>query len=107
MAAWRMNKLIGRTFRQPTFFILILVVVASAIAAPQFLTATNLFNLLRQVAPKCIVATGMAVVIIAGGIDLSVGAMLSLAGVIVVAAQPHFGFELGIVLAPSPVSRRA
>jgi ribose/xylose/arabinose/galactoside ABC-type transport system permease subunit len=61
-----------------------------AIAEPQFLTAANLFNLLRQVAPNCIIATGMAVVMIAGGIDLSVGAMLSLAGV-VIASQINSG----------------
>ena len=94
-----MNRSIGGALRQPTVFILILVIAGAAIAAPQFLTVTNLFNLLRQLAPNCIVATGMAVVIIAGGIDLSVGAMLSLAGVIAVAAQPRFGYGLGIVLA--------
>jgi ribose transport system permease protein len=70
-----------------------------AIAEPQFLTAANLFNLLRQVAPNCIIATGMAVVMIAGGIDLSVGAMLSLAGVVAIAAQPRFGYPLGVVFA--------
>jgi ribose/xylose/arabinose/galactoside ABC-type transport system permease subunit len=75
------------------------VIVGSAIAEPQFLTTANLFNLLRQVAPNCIVATGMAIVIIAGGIDLSVGAMLSLGGVIAVAAQPSFGYGLGILFA--------
>jgi ribose transport system permease protein len=85
--------------RRPTVLVLTLVVVGFAIAEPQFLTAANLFNLLRQIAPNCIIATGMAVVIIAGGVDLSVGAMLSLAGVIAIAAQPSFGYPLGIMLA--------
>jgi len=99
MAARRMSKLFVKLSRQPTIFVLALVVAGSTIADPQFLTVTNLFNLLRQVAPNSIVATGMAVVIIAGGIDLSVGAMLSLAGVIAVAAQPRFGYGLGILFA--------
>ena len=85
--------------RHPTILVLAAVIIGFAIAEPQFLTAANLFNLLRQIAPNCIVATGMAVVMIAGGIDLSVGAMLSLAGVIAVAAQPSFGYSLGIVFA--------
>lgn len=85
--------------RQPSLFVLALVIAASAIAEPQFLTTANLFNLSRQVAPNLIVATGMAVVIIASGIDLSVGAMLSLAGVIAVAAQPRYGFAAGILFA--------
>ena len=84
---------------RPTVLVLALVIVGSAIAEPQFLTAGNLFNVLRQIAPNCIVATGMAVVMIAGGVDLSVGAMLSLAGVIAIAAQPSFGYPLGIAFA--------
>jgi len=85
--------------RQPSLFVLALVIAAAAFAESQFLTTANLFNLSRQVAPNLIVATGMAVVIIAGGIDLSVGAMLSLAGVIAVAAQPQYGVAAGIVFA--------
>jgi len=94
-----MNRFIGKALRTPTILILVLVFAGSAITAPHFLTAANLFNLLRLIAPSCILATGMGIVIIAGGIDLSVGAMLSLAGVIAVAAQPRFGFQLGIVFA--------
>ena len=95
-----MRKFLAGTIgRQPTTVVLALVIIGFAIAEQQFLTTANLFNLTRQVAPKLIVATGMAIVIIAGGIDLSVGAMLSLAGVIAIAAQPHFGWGLSMVFA--------
>jgi ribose transport system permease protein len=96
-----MRDTLTRTWfvRRPTVLVLALVIIGSAIAEPQFLTAGNLFNLLRQIAPNCIVATGMAIVMIAGGIDLSVGAMLSLAGVIAIASQPSFGYPLGIIFA--------
>jgi ribose transport system permease protein len=99
VAARRISNLFSKTARQPTILVLALVIVGSAAAAPQFLSVTNLFNLLRQLAPNLIIATGMAVVIIAGGIDLSVGAMLSLASVIEMVAQPRFGYGLGIVFA--------
>jgi ribose transport system permease protein len=96
-----MRDTLTRTWfvRRPTVLVLALVIIGSAIAEPQFLTAGNLFNLLRQIAPNCIVATGMAIVMIAGGIDLSVGAMLSLASVIAIASQPSFGYPVGIIFA--------
>ena len=53
--------------RWTTTSVLALVIAVAAIAEPQFLTTANLFNLSRQVGPNLIVATGMAVVIIAEG----------------------------------------
>ena len=48
-----------------------------------FLTADNLANIVRSVSETGIIAVGMTFVIIAGGIDLSVGAVLGLAGILV------------------------
>jgi ribose transport system permease protein len=64
------------------FFTLIALFVALSIASPYFLTATNLSSVLRQTAVINIIALGMTLVIISGGIDLSVGSMLALAGLI-------------------------
>lgn len=50
-----------------------------------FLTAQNLSNVLRQVSVNTIIAVGMTMVIISAGIDLSVGAVLALAGVLATA----------------------
>jgi ribose transport system permease protein len=94
-----MRVLLHRASRHPAALVLIVVILGSALADPRFLTAANLFNLSRQVAPPGIVAIGMTVVIIAGGIDLSVGAMYALAGVIVVWAQPEYGSLVGVALA--------
>ena len=47
-----------------------------------FLTVRNLTNLLVQISPNGLLATGMTFVIIAGGIDLAVGSMLALAGMV-------------------------
>jgi ribose transport system permease protein len=49
---------------------------------PYFLTVANLLNVMEQTAINAIVAVGMTYVIIAGGIDLSVGSILACAGVV-------------------------
>ena len=64
------------------FLTLIVLFVLLSIASPNFLTATNLSSVVRQTAVINIVALGMTVIIIAGGIDLSVGSILALAGLL-------------------------
>jgi simple sugar transport system permease protein/ribose transport system permease protein len=57
------------------------LVVYNAVDTPFFLTRQALlFVLLRQAAPIAIVAVGMAIVIGTGGIDLSVGSVMAIAG---------------------------
>ncbi len=62
------------------FLSLIALFVGLAISSPPFLTATNLSSVVRQTAVINIMALGMTLVIVAGGIDLSVGAILAFAG---------------------------
>ena len=45
-----------------------------------FLTKTNIFNVLRQNAPNLLLSCGMTMVIILGGIDLSVGSIIAMSG---------------------------
>ena len=61
------------------FFTLIVLFVILSIASPHFLTAVNLSSVIRQTAVLNVMALGMTLIIVAGGIDLSVGAMLALA----------------------------
>ena len=56
---------------------LIAVVVALSLMSPYFLTARNIVNVLSQISDIGIMAAGSALVIITGGIDLSVGAVLA------------------------------
>jgi len=60
---------------------LILVCLALAMAADRFLTADNLADVARRVSVINVVAVGMTFVVITGGIDLSVGSAVGLAGV--------------------------
>lgn len=62
--------------------ILLGLVVISALISPAFLSTTNLVNILRQAAPLMIVALGQTLVILAGGIDVSVGALIATTTVI-------------------------
>jgi ribose/xylose/arabinose/galactoside ABC-type transport system permease subunit len=52
------------------------------ILTPHFLTVSNLLNIAEQTSINAIVAVGMTFVIISGGIDLSVGSIVALAGVV-------------------------
>jgi inositol transport system permease protein len=62
--------------------VLILMIILLSIIQPAFLSATNIFNVLTQSCIFGIMALGMTFVIISKGIDLSVGSVLALAGVI-------------------------
>jgi ribose transport system permease protein len=64
------------------FLTLIVVFVGLAVASPYFLTSANLSSVVRQTAVINIMALGMTMIIIAGGIDLSVGAILAMGGLL-------------------------
>jgi ribose transport system permease protein len=63
-------------------YLLVILCVLLALWRPEFLTAANLTNVALQVAVLVIVALGMTLVILTEGIDLSLGAVLGLAGVV-------------------------
>jgi len=56
-----------------------------ALAAPHFFTADNLLNVSLQASITAIIAAGMTFVILTGGIDLSVGSVVALSGIVATA----------------------
>jgi ribose/xylose/arabinose/galactoside ABC-type transport system permease subunit len=70
---------------------LLALIVISTFLSPYFLTADNLFNVLRQWTMVGLIAIGLTYVIISGGIDLSGGAVLALATVVGALAAPVVG----------------
>jgi ribose transport system permease protein len=74
-----------------------LVVILSALS-DRFLTQSNIINVLRQISINAIIAAGMTVVIIGRGIDLSVGSLLALTGV-VGASLAVGGLPAGVAIA--------
>lgn len=66
-------------------FLVLLVVVFSLLKPNSFPTPLNLFNIARQASISGLVAIGMTFVILTGGIDLSIGSLLALAGIVAAA----------------------
>ncbi len=88
--------------RQTTWvFVAVLVFcIYMAVVSPPFLTGSNLFNITRNFTFTAIIALGMTIVIITGGIDLSVGSVLCLCSM-VVAVVMHAGFSIYVGIGAS------
>ena len=61
---------------------LAVLMAALSIARPNFLTVANLVNLVRQISINGILAVGVTYVLLTGGVDLSLGSVVALTGVI-------------------------
>ena len=72
----------GELARFQSFLALALMVIALSLASPNFLTVDNTLNVLRQISINLCLSLGMTLVILSGGIDLSVGSVLALAGAV-------------------------
>ena len=79
---------LGRFLSQNGLIVVfLLIIIILSLAAPRFLNIKNLINILRQVSINGVLAIGQTFVILLGGIDLSVGSGVALAGVL--AADMH------------------
>jgi ribose transport system permease protein len=76
------KKFIRFIIEYNTVFIFLLMLMVSAMASEAFFTPSNFFNLVRQVTPIGIISMGMLLVILTGGIDLSVGSVVAMTGVL-------------------------
>ena len=81
-----------------TLIIFLLLLVISSLLSDSFLTITNISNLLRQVAPIGLVSIGMFLVILTGGIDLSVGSILAFIGVVFALLSYEVYYPVAILL---------
>lgn len=75
------------------YIMLVVLVAASAMLSEHFLTVQNIYNLLRQLAPLALVSIGMLLVILTGGIDLSVGSVAAVGGMTVALLMPAVPFD--------------
>jgi len=78
---------------------LIVLAIVSAILNPAFTQASNIINVLRQVASPGTLAVGMMFVILTGYVDLSVGSVLALSGVTVALLNDKIGIIPSILIA--------
>ncbi len=77
----------------------LVIAIGLSILSPYFLRTANLLNLLDQSVVVGIVAIGMTFVILTGGIDLSVGSVAGLTGVVLGLSLRHFPIPISAGLA--------
>lgn len=75
----------------------IALVVALSLMTPTFMTSVNVLNVGRQISIIAIVAAGQTFVILAGGIDLSMGSIVGLTGVVVAGVTITYGVAAGLL----------
>ena len=80
---------------------LVLIVIFFSITAPYFATSENFLKIFVQIAINTVLASGMTLVILTGGIDLSVGSVLALCTVVgaLIMTNPNIPFAASIPLA--------
>jgi ribose transport system permease protein len=93
---WLAEKLGSQTFW--VFIAVILACLFLSFATDSFATSKNLYNITRNVTFVAIIALGMTLVIITGGIDLSVGSVLCLCSMVLgVVMHAGYSIEIGIL----------
>lgn len=79
--------------RFQSLLVLMIMIVLMSILSDRFLTPANGWNILRQISVNVCLSIGMTLVILSGGIDLSVGSILALSGAI----------AAGLIKSPIPI----
>ncbi len=94
----RGSPIVAFLLKYNTHLIFAALFIISAVMSKVFLTEQNLFNLLRQVTPNGLASMGMLMVILTGGIDLSVGSVVALTSVSAALFSFKFGAPLTLAL---------
>ena len=80
------------------FIVLLIIIVFGIVSHPTFSSSRNLINIMRQISVLLIVAVGQNIVILTGGIDLSVSSIISFISVILVGMLSIIGTPLSILV---------
>lgn len=96
LAPGRLASGLASLHRLSAILTLFLLVIGFSLASPQFLSVNNSMTIVLQTSVIGILGIGMTMVIITGGIDLSVGSVLALSGVVT-----GFAVKAGIPVVPA------
>jgi len=80
------------------YFILLVILIIGFFSHPAFGSSRNLMNILRQVSVLLILSVGQNFVILTGGVDLSIGSILSFVAVVIVSIITTYGTFLSILI---------
>jgi ribose transport system permease protein len=97
------SKLIDHETRQflqgwGLFIVFIFICLVFAFLSPIFLKPSNLINVVRQVSVIGTAAVGMAILMISGGIDLSIGSQIAFSGLVVAIMLKQFNLPIPIAI---------
>jgi ribose transport system permease protein len=76
------EKLKYNLVKTQSIIALLIMCIVMSLLSDRFLTGENLWNVMRQISVNVIISTGMTLVILTGGIDLSVGSVLAICGAV-------------------------
>lgn len=94
-----MNKNISQTLnRHRALFFFLLLYVFLAFTAPNFFNIFNATNILKGASLNAIVAIGFTIILIVGELDLSIGSVVMLCGMLVIGLQPSLGWVVSIAI---------
>lgn len=79
-------------------FVLIVFLSLNPMTSGAFFTVKNMFNVLRQISTNLYLACGMTMVIILGGIDLSVGSIIALSGVLAAGCVSRYNLPMPVAM---------
>lgn len=82
----------------PIIIIFLVFFIGLSILSDKFLTLNNMLNVLRQISITFVAAVGMTIVVIAGGVDISIGSVLAVVGVFSAAALKDWGAPVGVAI---------
>ena len=92
------NKFITFYKKFGIYVFLVAVVIIFSIIAPNFLSVANLINILRQVSIFGIVVIGVTMVMIGGGMDLSVGGIMAVVGMVMGYCMVNVGLPIPVAV---------
>ncbi len=97
-----MTAILKNLWLRNTILVIVVAVfmgIVNAAAHGEFLNPRNLVTVLEQISYNCILGVGQTFVIITAGIDLSIGSLVALTGVVMAQTANHLGFGgVGLVL---------
>lgn len=93
------NRTLALVDKYRIFLLLIVVFLFMSIFAPRFFNVFNLTSIMRTVAMNACVAIGFTIVMICGQLDLSIGTVITFAGVLGLSLKEPLGYTLSVPLA--------
>ncbi|MDX9959078.1 MAG: ABC transporter permease [Spirochaetia bacterium] len=93
------NRILALVDKYRIFILFVLVFVFMTLFAPRFFNVFNLTSIMKVVAMNACVAIGFTIVMICGQLDLSIGTVITFAGVLGLSLKPALGYGLSVPIA--------